>query len=59
MWAKLGEYNHWPAQVLAEDDPFIPDDSPCPSQGAVPVRFFGAQPFVFVDLLKLAGLSCQ
>ena len=43
VWAKMGKFPWWPAQVLAEKDPFIPKkDAEPPRRGAVPVRFFGA-----------------
>ena len=42
-------------QVLALDDPFIPEDSAQPCPGAVPVRFFGTYEFAWIE--TLAGLA--
>ncbi len=42
-------------QVLALDDPFIPDDSARPCEGAVPVRFFGTYEFAWIE--ALSGLA--
>lgn len=39
----------WPAQVLGENDPFIPQDADPPRLGAVPVRFFGTYDFAWIE----------
>lgn len=36
-------------QVLAEDDPYIPENSEPPRHGAVPVRFFGSYDFAWIE----------
>ena len=37
------------AQVLTEDDPYIPTGSEPPRIGAVPVRFFGTYEFSWIE----------
>ncbi|KAK9823627.1 hypothetical protein WJX72_004336 [[Myrmecia] bisecta] len=49
VWAKLARYPWWPAQVLAERDPYIPEGSEPPRRGAVPVRFFGTYEFSWIE----------
>eukprot|EP00891_Asterochloris_glomerata_P004043 jgi/Astpho2/4043/Aster-01199 len=49
VWAKLQRYPWWPAQVLDERDPFIPEDNEAPRYGAVPVRFFGTYNFCWIE----------
>eukprot|EP00884_Botryococcus_braunii_P017990 jgi/Botrbrau1/4875/Bobra.0032s0031.1 len=49
VWAKLARFPWWPAQILAENDPFIPPGSEPPRIGAVPVRFFGTYEFAWIE----------
>ena len=39
----------WPAQVLEENDPWIPNDADVPRHGAIPVRFFGTYDFAWIE----------
>ena len=42
-------YRRWPAQVLQESDPWIPNDTEMPRPGAIPVRFFGTYDFAWIE----------
>jgi hypothetical protein len=49
----LAKYPWWPAQVLAEGDPYIPAGSEAPRRGAVPVRFFGTYDFSWIESQRM------
>jgi hypothetical protein len=50
-WAKVGEYNWWPAKVLdKKKDPSFPTDADLdpPRPSAIPIRFFGTHEFGWI-----------